>query len=279
MFKVRFKHEDTRWLLFLVLIYCGVVTVAWVWLGEGAVYIALGAVLVMLLGMQMHLYRRRQDDDVRFLEHVQDLFALYTLVQPTAPLPALTRWSATPALASTLASLVLTHRPRRVVEFGSGASTLVLALALERLGEGHVTAVEHDARYADTTRKALARHGLGHRATVVHAPLGPVTLDGETRTWYDPAALDDLGEVGMVVVDGPPADTGLLARYPALPLLKSRLVAPGLVVLHDAHRPDEQQVLARWQAECPHLQADLLPTPKGIGVLRLRDDAGGSSAV
>lgn len=267
MLKVHFKHEDTRWLVFLVVCYSGVVTGAWYLLGDGAVYVAIGALLVMLLGMQMHLHRRRQEDEVQQLEHIQDLLALYAMLEPRAPLPALTRWSATPALASTLASMVLKHQPRQILELGSGASTIVLAYALERLGSGHVTALEHNAQYAEASRKTLRQHGLAHRATVIHAPLGPVSLADRTWTWYEPAALDGLTDIDMVVIDGPPKDTQPQARYPALPLLMPRLVPPGLVVLHDAHRPDEQQILERWQAEYPQFRLDLLSTPKGIGVL------------
>ena len=72
----------------------------------------------------------------------------------------------------------------RIVECGSGASTVVLARLLRQQEAGTLTAVEHDERWAVRVRDMLHREGLGDVATVLHAP-----LTGEPP-WYDQAAIE-----------------------------------------------------------------------------------------
>ena len=151
---------------------------------------------------------------------------------------------------------------RRVVELGSGTSTVLIARLLQQQwpdgGYRHV-AVEHDAGWLQWVHEQLAREGLDERTSVVHAPLGAHDLAADGLLWYDAAALARgldacLGQepVDLLVVDGPPADTAhkVLARYPALPALLDRLAAGATVVLDDVERPGEQEVLRRWTHEC-----------------------------
>jgi hypothetical protein len=53
-------------------------------------------------------------------------------------------------------------------------------------------------------------------------------------------------EVDVLVVDGPPGDTGLLARYPAVPVLRKAMSPTCVVLLDDANRADEQAIGKRW---------------------------------
>ncbi len=87
---------------------------------------------------------------------------------------------------------LLELRPGLVVECGSGSSSVWLGHVLRRLGHGRYVALEHDERYAEVSRTEVARHGLSDVVEVRHAPLLPVTVDGEEQPWYDPAAFADL---------------------------------------------------------------------------------------
>jgi predicted O-methyltransferase YrrM len=134
----------------------------------------------------------------------------------------------------------------RVVECGSGASTVLLARLLRERGAGSVVAIEHDGAWAELVGDLLRREGLGGVARVLHAP-----LEGDPL-WYGPAALDALpSEVDLLVVDGPPAYAPGKehSRAPALPFFEPRLVAGAAVVLDDLQRAGEREVLARWERE------------------------------
>jgi len=83
-------------------------------------------------------------------------------------------------------------------------------------------------------------------AEVRLAPLRSLRVDGEDYRWYDTAAVEDLDGIDLLLVDGPPAAVGPLARYPAVPRLESKLSPTATIILDDAARSDERQILMRW---------------------------------
>jgi predicted O-methyltransferase YrrM len=80
-------------------------------------------------------------------------------------------------------------------------------------------------------------------------------MEGKKWKWYSAdtvtAHLPDV--IDMVFVDGPPSAVQRLSRYPALPVLLPRLRSGSMVLLDDAHRPDEQEILRLWQEAGPEL--------------------------
>jgi predicted O-methyltransferase YrrM len=167
-------------------------------------------------------------------------------------------WSLRPQALEFVARLVAEGRTN-VVECGSGLSTVTIARALRALNAGHVHALEHDAHWATTTRRALEGDDLADFATVIDAPL--------VDDWYDPAALDHLPDHGieLLLVDGPPAGEPETerSRYPALPALAGRLAPKAAILLDDADRVGERWALERWLAELPIRQC---PAPPGTAL-------------
>lgn len=183
---------------------------------------------------------------------LEALLNLHAIAPVGFALPPTRGWSASPDLLLLLTSLVATRRPTTVIDIGSGNSTLWLSLALRTYGvSGRVIALDHEEAYARSTRALIELHGLGDYAEVRHAPLVDVKVDQEMWPWYDLAALADVRECDLVVVDGPPGMGRRHARYPALPLLASRLTDRAVVVLDDCDRADEQEIVQRWLAEFP----------------------------
>jgi predicted O-methyltransferase YrrM len=157
---------------------------------------------------------------------------------------------------------------RRILELGSGVSTVVLARLLRASG-GTLVAVEHDAAWAAWVAERLAAEGLDAVARVVHAPLEPAAA--HALPWYAAAGIDAAlaeGAPDLLVVDGPPAFRAedALARLPAIAELLARLAPGATVVLDDIARPGERAVLARWERESA-LRFDRRPDT-GIAVAR-----------
>lgn len=198
--------------------------------------------------------RANRQSHARHLDGVfrqwEALHGLYLDLGFSRSLPPTRGWAGSPDYLAELAGYVQRNRPRAVVECGSGVSTLIIARALQLNGEGHVHTLEHSPEHGRTTRALLQRHGVEAWATVVDAPLRDHALAGESWPWYTIDALPG-GPIDLIVVDGPPKRTRSLARYPAMPLLGPRLAASGAVVLDDAARPDEREIVRRWKAEHP----------------------------
>ena len=160
----------------------------------------------------------------RQLEALQNLSAVLPVGDV---LPATRGWAASPDLLLVLVDLVMTGRPSLVVECGSGASTLWIALAMRRFGiDGRIVALDHDPVFGGKTRDLLARHDVREFAEVRDAPLESFRLDGETYSWYARRAWEDLTGIDLLFVDGPPATTGHQARYRGA-AVAARVAEPG----------------------------------------------------
>jgi predicted O-methyltransferase YrrM len=206
--------------------------------------------------------------ETRLFSQLEALDWLRAELQLAHPLPPTRGFAAAPDALRHLVHIIDQASPSQVLELGSGVSTIVIARRLQQAGHGRLVALEHLPEHAARTRHELALQGLADVATVVDAPLAEVRLGTGTWSWYElgdgvPAAIDAL------FVDGPPGGTGSLARYPALPLLRDRLAPGALLFVDDGDRPDEREMVRRWQTEVDGLLATYLPLAKGAWLLAM----------
>jgi len=204
--------------------------------------------------------------ELRLYRQLEALTALNALIRPVLPLPPLRVWAGSPDFLLQLARRILIRRPVVIVECSSGASTVVAARCCQLNGSGHVYALEHEQVFAETTREYLREQELEDWATVIVAPLEVIELSGIEYAWYALRALPDQ-PIDLLVVDGPPSSLGPLARYPAGPKLLPRLSRNAAVLVDDADRPDEQQMVRLWQEEFPALEVHHVTAEKGLVIL------------
>ncbi len=220
-----------------------------------------------LLGLcLMHYYRESINRHVIQAQDIQDLQFLQSKLNLRKPLPYLTGWSASPALAARLHSLVLNEKPQTILELGSGVSTIVMAYAIEARGHGRLVSIDHDAKYAQKTRNELKRHHLDHLAEVIDAPLVNVEINGKSQKWYDTRAIEQLTEINLLVVDGPPRETNKDARVPAYQFLRSKLKPGSIVVIDDSARSDEKNSVDLWTNDSDVQFNESIPSEKGVCV-------------
>lgn len=199
---------------------------------------------------------------------LESTFSLLSAMDSRAPLDRFGGWAVRSEVALHLVRLIWLRKPNLVLELGSGVSTVVLAQALKHIGHGRIVSMDHDAHFAQATRNRLKMHGLSDVAEVVHAPLCSTEVRGNSYRWYDLGKLK-LGNhlIEICFVDGPPGNTGQLARYPALPLLQSFMAPDALMLVDDSDRSDEAEMLQRWKKENPG-SWELLDSPiRNLGVL------------
>jgi O-antigen/teichoic acid export membrane protein/predicted O-methyltransferase YrrM len=241
---------------------------AWAIFGQNVLLVLLTAMLAVVsvtVIIQLDLNRRAQVWNYR---QVESLFSVYATLNIAQPLPPMRGWGVSPDFADLTISLIHEIKPRVIVEAGSGVSTLIAAYTLKKEGAGLVVSLDQDESFAEITRANVNRHGLGDFASVRHAPLRKVMIDGRSWLWYDLKKLEDLKTIDMLVVDGPPGNIQRLARYPALPLLAARLSDRAVIVLDDCFRHAEKEILSRWLKEFPGFTHQVVATEKVTVILR-----------
>lgn len=181
-------------------------------------------------------------------------------------LPRADAHTAGPDFLIRFADHLLAAKPDLVVECGSGTTTCVIARCLEINGKGKLHSLENYPSYAQATRNFLKTRNLSAFASVIDAPLRAYMIDGVDHDWY---AMDDLpvGDIEVLVVDGPGFVAGAQSRYPVAPLLFDRLARDAVVFIDDANRAEEQAMLRRFEAEFPELRHRRVSTQRGCVTL------------
>lgn len=163
-------------------------------------------------------------------------------------------WAISPStILHVLNDIVLNDR-KKIIEFGSGASTFYIAKLLKIL---HIKAVfysiESDKEWFLQMKKQLELHRLKDYVKLIHAPQTGIVenlrLSGQ-KTWYDVEILTtelDEKDFDLILVDGPFGGSTKFARYSAVPFLKSRIAQNFSVFLDDVNRRDERGISEEWE--------------------------------
>lgn len=168
---------------------------------------------------------------------------------------ALNGWAISPELGLWLLDFIEGHCPQRLIELGSGVSTLIIADGLRKQAAGgKVLSIEHSEKYYEATKFLLEKTGLTDFVSLKLCPIDSIVLNGKDHQWYripTGTVQDFLGKnpADLLLVDGPPKSTQEYARYPALPVLRQFLSTHSLILLDDAAREDESEVAKRWIQE------------------------------
>lgn len=260
----RFRQQTlNQWLLI-----GGLAGLSMLLMGIVGLAVTLFALGYMLINTMMNIYQRLQVENYQHYRQIEALMSLNATLDLRYALPPLRLWSISPDFGLLLAEQVKRQQPNRVLELGSGASTLVVAYALQALGQGKLISVEHNEEFVQRTRRELDKHGLSDWVTLIHAPLTDVTDDESTYRWYDIPDELDLDGIDMLIVDGPPVEGQKLVRYPALPMLFEHLAEDALVVVDDYLRPDEHRAVNRWLDEFDLETVETIANEKGAAILR-----------
>lgn len=187
-----------------------------------------------------------------------------------------------------------------IIEFGSGTSTALFARAINVLNDRASASVshrvglnfpntdivtfEHDKLYFNRTQQLLKSRGLEQRVQLVHAPLIDWSDGDQAHLYYDcenilsslAAQYADRQLRILVLVDGPPSSTCKDARYPAVPSVFKAFGRHTIdLVLDDASRPEEKQVIELWRdfwkKRSFRVTESLIASEKGIYIASSQD--------
>ena len=215
----------------------------------------------------MHIYEKVHQFYKQDYNQIEAMIYLLWRVKPKWPLPPMRGWAISPDFANIVISAIFDHKPKLILECGSGVSTILMSYCLKRLEQSHIWSLDHDKEFADNTRKYLKIHKLDNMATVIHAPLKEKLLKGKSWFWYDTSGIEDIGPFDLFIIDGPPDNIQKMARYPALPLLIDTLSDDAIIIIDDASREDEGNMVKAWLEEFKNFDYEWYNTEKGTIIL------------
>ena len=235
--------------------------------------VSLTVTATILVTVQFILFRHTRHSmrasHRRTFRQFESFIQLIRCLNIDRPLPPMRNWAISPDFGTTLIELIDETCPKQIMEIGGGVSTLICAHYIKSSeSTADIFSVDHDLHYAEQTEKNLRQRGLSHIAKVLHAPLRKVSIGPESWIWYDIPKLVIPPQIDLLIVDGPPGKTQEFARYPALPLLYSRLAPDAVVIVDDGGRPDEREIVSRWQNEFSDFSVEYLGLEKGAFILR-----------
>lgn len=163
-------------------------------------------------------------------------------------------------------TLMKGKRNLTVLELGSGISTIIFASGLSRLSQNSsIVTLEAEERWMEAIQKMVVKYELTDYVRVHHVPYKQYAV----YIWFDEQAIKEiLGDkkIDILVVDAPPDTLCHYSRRPAMPFFLPYLKRESIVVLHDAKRPDEVQIVREWKYyfhEC-----ETIDTPLGLAVFK-----------
>lgn len=129
-----------------------------------------------------------------------------------------------------------------VIECGSGLSTILAGIELQRRNQ-KIVSLEHHPEWAARMRREVNAIKLSS-VEIYEAPLRSYG----TFSWYDISTKKLPPRFALVVCDGPPGDTPG-GRYGLMPVMRDHLSNACVIMLDDYQRREEQAVAARWASE------------------------------
>ncbi len=218
----------------------------------------------LLQEMQKKLITQQKKLSNNAVLQIESYMRLQNYVADDIVLPDMHGWPISPDSGMQLVQMIETGNYDAVVEFGSGVSTLLMALALKKQAKKSIAmptkliAFEHLAAYFEQTKKLLSASGLNANVTLIHAKL--ISIKGLNQTnfdYYD--CLEALKQFKkelkipnpkiMVFVDGPPGATGPHARYPAMQSIEQVFEGSAYVdyLMDDYMRKEECEIVSMWE--------------------------------
>lgn len=156
-------------------------------------------------------------------------------------------WAGSPDFLLKIVELVVSESPKYVIEFGSGVSSVVLGAAMKKFSQGKVESFDHEETFSKKTNRFLQVNSLQNIVNINYSPLMDYRFDDNNWNWYDKLQIDKIeANIDLLVIDGPPRFLQEESRFLALPILFDRLSKKSTIILDDANRENEKQVVESW---------------------------------
>lgn len=173
------------------------------------------------------------------------------------------KWTLDVDLLKTIIDDIYQRDKVNILELASGNSTIILSYFLKKLNLGKIYSIEHDEIFFNKTKKLLEINNLNDVCELFFSSLEKIKINNEDFLWYELDFINNIENIDILIVDGPPAFIQKNSRFPALPLLKEKLSQNAVVYLDDGKREDENKIIQMWQKLFPNFDFHFLDTNKG----------------
>lgn len=225
-------------------------------------------IALLLQEQEEKIADRQQSLTDNLYQQLEALTSITSLLTLRRPLPPMRGWAISPDFGILLINEILKHKPRLVLELGSGVSTLLAGYCLEKTATGKLVSYDHELNFSEQTRTTMTDHALDHITEIIHAPLTKLALNRGEWDWYDTARMGQDSKIDLLVIDGPPGQIQEISRYPALPVLHEQLADNAVILLDDAARTDERTIVDMWMQAFPEFEHEYSAAEKGASILR-----------
>lgn len=157
-------------------------------------------------------------------------------------------WALDPASCRFLASFVRALGASRIIEFGSGFSTLIMAREIASREGNYLLSIDDSPHYSALAKKAFDTSDCQARVEFRVAPLRPKIYGSRLLLSYSlpKGLLEALGPFDLALIDAPQHDFG---RESVFYDVFSAVAPGGYIILDDANRTDMEKAYVRaWQA-------------------------------
>ncbi|MEX0609950.1 MAG: class I SAM-dependent methyltransferase [Balneolaceae bacterium] len=263
------KYVDNNYIFIPPILFAVVeIMIFFMWGFDTTLLVALPLILFLILSFLFHLYRKLAKDLEEERRQNQALMSLHHFLNLRYPLPSMSHWAAFPELGITIIEYCRLIKPKFILEAGSGVSSIISCYCLEENGGGKFLSLDHDKDYSQQTNEQIKNHKLSSIGSVVHSPLETYEIDSKLWKWYNLSGYTGENKIDLLIIDGPPEKTQTHARYPALPLLHKHLSKEAVIILDDAGRKSESEIIQKWLKLYPEFNLIYKPSKKGIAVLK-----------
>ncbi|MDR1554429.1 MAG: class I SAM-dependent methyltransferase [Campylobacteraceae bacterium] len=186
-------------------------------------------------------------------------------------LPPTRGWSMSPDILLRLHEYIMFAKPKKIVELGSGVSTIVICDALRQNGSGLLYSIDHLEQFGKQTLQNIKKESLEKFVDLRIAPLElwrskHLHSDKKSVFWYQKKCIGDIQDIDLLIVDGPPGHTCPFARYPAMPAFYGRLSLNAQIWMDDTNRDEEKEICKTW-VDKYNLNVEYFPLEKGSCIL------------
>ncbi len=183
-------------------------------------------------------------------------------------------WAMDPASCRFLAGFVRALGAKKIIEFGSGFSTLMMAREIAPVEGNYLLSIDSSRQYSEMAKEAYETSGCQAKVDFRVAPLRPRLYGTRLLLSYSlpKGLLEALGPFDLALIDAPHDDYG---REAVLYDVFNALAPGGYIILDDANREHmEREYVRSWQSAYEGSIDPILleGIGNGIGVIEKIDD-------